>query len=277
MTQEAEVVEGRFVAAHPYLLGELRHGGPADGTQEGFGVPESAMRGVRRMRNWFGKDLEWMDFALLASHRKPEELKPMAASGTWTDRFETTVLSWDQMGLVGLAALDRHQAMQMSLKRMGYHDWIVTAGRWRVRAIGMKDEDITEYGFLVPNARFVGKGSRREWQPFKRTVKFKRELLKLGNDFTQQAMIVRTKGNPVLYRTFRQWGTPVKKLESWNGDDLAGFLQAMVKVRPGGGSMSLLETCAFEKMKRPSGRLALAYAHATASVHGYWICDLTTT
>lgn len=119
MTEDAEVVERRFVAAHPYLLGELRHGGPADGTQEGFGVPWSAIRGGRRTGSWLGKDMAWMDFALLTSHRKQEELRPMSASGTWTDRSETTVLSWDQMELVALPALERHRAMQISLKRLG--------------------------------------------------------------------------------------------------------------------------------------------------------------
>ena len=67
-----------LAAEYPHLLGELRYGRTMEGAQDP--AISLAEAGVRRMKTWLGKDMEWMDFALLTPKRSPNVLKAMSAS-----------------------------------------------------------------------------------------------------------------------------------------------------------------------------------------------------
>ena len=270
----------QLAAEYPHLLGELRYGRTMEGARDpAIGLAEA---GVRRMKTWLGKDMEWMDFALLTPKRAPDDLKAMSASGTWTDDDgRTNALSDVQRKLVALPAFKRNQTMQKSLRGLGYDHWIATAGKWRSVSYG----DIVEYGFFVPNAKIAknpaGKELKDRLRPFKPSAAFKRDMLQLGHNFTQKAVIARTGGTPVLYSTFEKSGAVIKTLDKihWGRDALARFHEILGRggesghTRPKaagreGGATFLLEVCPFDIVGVKPGYKML-------SIHGYWLRDMT--
>ena len=273
----------QLAAEYPHLLGALRYGRLMEGARDP--AVHLAEVGVRRMKTWLGKDMEWMDFALLTPKRSPQDLQAMAASGTWTDEGRTHALSDVQRKLVALPAFKRNQTMQKSLRGLGYDHWIATAGKWRTVVPGKQHGDIVEYGFFVPNAKVeknpAGKELKDRLRPFKPSAAFKRDMLRLGHNFTQQAVIVRTAEKPVLYSTFEKSGAAIKTLDKvhWGRDALARFHEILGRggesghTRPKaagreGGATFLLEVCPFDIAGVKPGDKML-------SIHGYWLRDMT--
>ena len=272
---EEELAEERFVAEYPYTIGEYRRGADNEsyrGTREPPLVVGLAEAGVKRMKAWLAKDMQWVDFALISAKRDRKDLEAMAASSEWSERGKPAIkLTSVQRKLVAKAGRDRHKYMQKHLDMLGYKHWITTVGKWlQYDDKGKPTGNPTaEYGFFVPNVE-VAEGMPKDAplkdriRPLKDSAKFKRDMLAAGRAFTQQAVIARTDGKTFLYDTFARKEEAIKPL-----NDIYWGMEALRKMKEilGGGltrpratgdeseARFLMEVCAFRRAKARGYRL----------------------
>ena len=273
---EAEIARDRFVAEHPYTVGEFREGaGNEDykGTREPALVVGLAEAGVKRMKAWLGKDMQWVDFALISTRRDRDDLDAMAATGERQEAHKKNSIKLTplQKKLVAKTARTRHKYMQRFLTKLGYKHWLSVVGKWsdydeKGNPTGKPD---TEYSFFVPNVSVV-KGLpknaplRDRLKPHKSSAKFKSDMLALGRRFTQQGVILRVDKKTALYDTFETQETVVKTLNKiyWGMEALKRLKEVLggglTRPRATGDESEarfLLEVCAFDKASAKRHRL----------------------